>query len=220
MTPEEFKRVGWHVEERIVGPLKSRLKQLKEQIEGTQRVLKVHERFSTWHQFLTNGITPAGFLGSAETCGLFVRKCRVEPAQHPGSKSKIVEVDLVIVPQVLVAHRLRVKIPHPEKPGTFTNTSMEVDVPGIVERMLEHTGYAQNVSVGTFADVLHGACDSCNGQTVTVALDEYLDEDNGTEFVVGVLCEACASVNEGASFSETAQPNDQYGFTRGIYRKA
>lgn len=219
MTPEEFKRVGWHVEDRVVGPLKARLQQFKEQFEGTQRVLRQHERFMEWHAFLSNGITPTGFLGAYETCGLFVRKCRSEPARHAGDKAKLVEVDLVIVPEVLVGHRLRVTVPHPEKPNVVTNTSKHVDVPGIVERMLEHSGHAQNVAVGSFAEVMSVTCTSCDGPAIVAALDEYLDESTGSEFTVGLLCEACATVNEVASFSEAAAENDQYGLTRGIYRR-
>ena len=150
---------------------------------------------------------------------MFVRKCRSEPSRHAGNKAKLVEADLVIVPEVLVAHQLRVKIPHPDKPGTFTNTSMMVDVPGIVERMLEHCGYPQNVTVGTLADVLSVPCTACTGPSIVAALDEYLDDSNGSEFLIGILCQACATVNEVASFYETASPNDQYGFTHGIYRK-
>jgi hypothetical protein len=184
-----------------------------------ERILRQHERFAEWHRYLTYGVSPAGMLGCALTCGMFVRAYRTEPWPHAAVQAKVTEADLVIVPEVLVAHALRVSIPHPDKPGTFTNTSINVDVPGIVERMLERTRYAQNVSVGTFADVVTEPCASCTGPTVVAAVDEYEDDSNGCRFLIGKLCEACATVDEVASFYETTSIDEQYGFTHGIYRK-
>ncbi len=218
MTPETFKLFNSRVTKVIIPPLKEELERLKNDVLLLESSLKQHQRFQTCCQYLINGETMAGFFGTCPTYAFFVRQYRTEPGKVAG-RPELVEVNLVIIPGLLEEHVLRVNVPSTINPGGVTNTPDKVDVSGIVKRMQEHTHNAKNVSVGTFADVLYEECTECGGQALVVAIDKYVDDDNGRDFTINRLCGDCLRVDRTAYYSGDYKKEDpQYCLTDGIYR--
>ncbi|MBI4457556.1 hypothetical protein HY633_01170 [Candidatus Uhrbacteria bacterium] len=215
MTPEEFKSLE-KTAENLLSPLNERIGQVRNELAMLELEAERHERFKAWHRLLMQGESTAGFFSASYA--MYVRRYRAESAKKNGLKATLLDVDLVIVPDALTPHDLRVDVPHADGAG-MTNTSREVDVSGIVDRMLAYTRHAKNVSVGTLDDVLREPCRTCGEAALVAASDAYLDEDNGREFIIGRLCAKCPSVEEFAVFSEYAARHPQFGRTYGIYRR-
>lgn len=140
--------------------LREELERLKKKTAALKSTLEQRERVQQLCKYLINGETGGGFF-SSPTYAFFVRQYRAEPSKFAGYTDQLVEVDLVIIPDLLEKHVLRVDIPDPTRPGTTINIPVEVDVAGIVERTQKHARNAKNVSVGTYKDVLSEACNGC-----------------------------------------------------------
>ena len=187
MTSKDFKRM-------VGGASSSTIeKELKYAHKEVERLKSLRERelqFKRWCTYLVNGETMAGMFGCSPTHAMFVRQYHTKPVKHAG-RAELVDVDLVIIPDVLVEHVLRVDIPDPTRPGVSTNTPEKVSVLGIVKRMQKHSRGAKNVSIGTFVNVMYEPCATCGKQALIVAVDEYVDDDYGYEFTVNRLCGTC-----------------------------
>lgn len=221
MMPKSFKDLMGCVRNTKVVPHEKRLAWLKRQIQYATDSLKRQQLAQKLCKYLANGETMGGFFGCSPTYAMFVRQYTGELVGVAGrSRVDLLEADMVIVPEMLVEHVLRVDIPDPADPNRSTNTPAKVDVPGIVERMLKHTRHAKNVSIGTFADVLCEACSMCGKQVPVAAFDEYLDDDNGREFTIKRICGACSQVDLIAYYPGKFTTRDpQYCLTDDIYRK-
>ncbi len=220
MTPEDFRRINKWVTNLIIPTFKAELERLKSTLHLLESSLEQHKLFQELCGYLVGGETMAGYFGCSPTYGMFVRKYRADLKKDVTWRYvDLIEVDLVIIPDLLVEHVLRVNIPNPTSPGVSTNSPEKVGVSDIVKRMQKHTGNAKNVSIGTFADVMCEECTKCRGQALVVAIDKYLDDDNGREFTVNRFCENCALVEPVAFYSGKYEQNaPQYRFTDGIYR--
>ncbi len=224
MNPEHFKHIGTRVTNDVVRPLDEQCNNLKKKVEQLEEQLKRYLRFEQCHRYLTNGETPDGFFGFSGTRAMFVRQYQARPPKHEEYQQvpRLTEVDLIIIPEVLVPHKVRVSIPT-STPGVFTEISTEVAVPGITERMIKHSGNAKNVSVGTFAEVGREQCPTCKNQVLLVGIDELIDIENGDyNFTVNRFCDVCLNVKAVAAFSETCRDpyssTRYYDSTRGIYQ--
>lgn len=217
MTPERFKNFQVRIAKDIV-PLKEQLKSAEKEVDALKRSLKCRQQFKEWCEYLTNGETMGGFLGGTPTYAMFVRQYSVKPCRK-GDSVKLVSVDLIIISEVLAEHKLRVDTLSSKTPGVLTNSAEMVAVPEIVRRMQAHTKNAKNVSLGTFADVMREPCAKCGEQAMVVALEKYIDEDNGRDFSVDRLCDVCSLVDNIASYDgETRGGDPQYRYVDGIYR--
>lgn len=195
MTPKIFKRITKQTTNDLINPLAGQLEEVKKKVAEIEKLLNSHRKFARRCQELINGETSTGFLGMTSDYAMFVSQYSVEPPNKERNWHRLNEANLVIIPEVLEPHLLRVNIPT-SKPGVSTNTSRTVNVTGIVTRMLKHCENATNVVVGTFADVKREPCNNCGKEALVVGFELYDDEDERDSFIVSQLCEHCSSISD------------------------
>lgn len=218
MVPQKFQSLVSRVKNAEILPLEEQLGLLKKQVSITEALLKRQMLVQQLCHYLVNGETRSASFGGCPTYAMFVRQYKVGPSKFH-DRMELVEVDMVIVPDLLIEHELKVYIPSVKDPRMSTDALVSLDIPGIVQRMLKHARYAKNVSVCAFEAVLCEACAKCGGQAPVAAFDEYLDDDNGREFSIKRICGSCSQVDDIAYYSgRYAESDRQYCITDGIYR--
>lgn len=209
---------GPYVEKHLMPGFRDDLRHVQKRLNELNTRVDELKEFTAWRKMLINGETMAGAFGCSPNYAFFVTRYRLVTPAKKGRVGDIEEVDLIIVPDLLEAHDLRINIPHEDNPKISTNTCSEVDVAGIVARMMQRVGSATNVSLATMDDALTEECRACLETALILGLDEYLDDDNGRRFSIGRLCPSCKRVDVIGSFVDF-KDNDQYGRTDAIYRK-
>lgn len=208
MTPERFRSLDGLAAGKVA-PLQRELERLRRVADMAESSIRGFQRFQGVCQYLVNGVTPAGFFGLSPNYGMFVSRYQAEPY---AAGMRLVEVDLVIIPDVLVAHKV----------ALLENGSHDyrtLSVPEIIQQMNNYTHNAQNVLIGSFANVLYETCVECSEEAVVVAVDQYIDEGNGREFTAYRLCEHCMQVGTIATYTDMPKNDwEQYRLTDGIYR--
>jgi hypothetical protein len=152
---------------------------------------------------------------------MFVRSYRADVPKRGSEIGDLQNVDLVIVPEIIVGHELGITVPNPDKPGSVSYTHGHVEPEEIVKRMIAHGKGATNLVVGSFADVLKEPCGRCGKASPVAAGDLYMDDDNGYRFIVARLCGNCLLAAEIAwhAASDANSRNWQYQVTDAMYRK-
>lgn len=218
MTPEMLKKIGADVEATVGRPLKEKLKRAKEELRLLKQAEERYDRFALWLRRLVEGESAGGFMGGAASYTLFVSLYRLGPPWHAGGQDRLIEADLVIVPEVLISHKVLEFVPKPGEPNVQTSNWAVRDAAAIAERMMRHFA-AENVTLGTFDDILREPCDVCGQMALVVGMDEFIDDDNGHVFIVGRLCETCQQVHEIGEYYETESRDPQYCRTDGLYKR-
>lgn len=218
MNAKMFLENGREFRKTVLSASLDELARARSEVQKVEKKLSGFKTFDRWYEYLTNGETMGGLLGICGTFGFFVRSYASKKEQD-GRPDRLTSVDLLILPEVLEAHTLRVDVPNPKRPGTLTNTSAMVGVPDIVKRMVAHGRSATNVSPGSFEDVLNVPCDHCQKPALVAAIDEYLDQDNGQLFQVACLCVICHRTKILAEYAHY-KPCDQFGYTQSVYQHA
>ena len=215
MNKDGLLRIKNRVTHRLNARVRADLARARARVNELSRLEKSLEVVLDWHQYLINGETTGGTFGCCPTFAYFVRRYSVGEKQR-NNLFRLIDTDLIIIPDVLVAHALRVEKPSADRPGVRINTSETVSVPDIVARMLAHAHSASNVTVGTFDQVLIEPCSACKSPSLVAGLDAYFDDDNGSEFFIARLCESCDKIGLVASFADYS--GGQYGKPSSLYR--